>query len=285
MRRVTTSSPAAPFPVQPLPPHQSHHGLRRTSYLGFVLIGMVATSFGPALPALGREFHLGLAGQAGLLLVEALAYGVATFIGGAASDVLGRKRLFLAAATLTTLGAAGLAIAPTWFAMLATGMLTGIGAGMIDSLTNALFLDLTSGDEGSAGSLNLLHAFFGLGALVEPGIAAIVLGHNWSWRLLFVCPALVGLALIVASLATTFLPVTQDGGVKPRAMALLLARPAFLLLAATLAIYSGGELVATDWMVTYHGASAPDGSRHGGTRPIFLLVHASARPPARRPDC
>src|SRR5579871_2695256 len=140
---VTISQPPASFTTVP-PATTSSRFLRRTAYLGFVVIGMVATSFGPALPALGRAFHLGLAGQAGLLLAEALAYGVATFAGGTASDVLGRKRLFVGAAILTTMGMAGLAVAPSWSAILATGVLAGAGAGMIDSLTNALFLDLTS---------------------------------------------------------------------------------------------------------------------------------------------
>jgi fucose permease len=93
--------------------------------------------------------------------------------------------------------------------MLAAGTLAGAGGGMIDSLTNAVFLDLTAGDPKAAGSLNMLHAYFGVGALLEPAIAGLLLGHGVSWRAAFAVVAVIAATLTVAALPVRFPPAAH----------------------------------------------------------------------------
>ena len=166
------------------------------------------------------------------------------------SDVIGRKRLYVGAALIISLGMALAATAPTWPVLVGAAVLAGAGTGIVDSLTNALFLDLTAGEKGSAGALNLLHTFFGVGALLAPLLAAFLLGHATSWRLIFALLAVASAALAAVALAVPF-PPSHGEPARLSDMVRLLTHPAFVMLGAVLALYVGGELVVTDWLVTY----------------------------------
>ena len=231
-------------------PYARYRPLRLAAYGGFISIGMLATVYGAILPPLGRDFSLNLAALAGLFPPQALAYGLATFVGGVVSDVVGRKRLYVGAALIMSLGMALAATAPGWPVLVAAAVLAGAGTGIVDSLTNALFLDLTVGEKGSAGALNLLHTFFGVGALLAPLLAGFLLGHAISWRVIFAVLAVAGAALAAVALAVPF-PPSHGEPAKLSDMVRLLTHPVFAMLGAVLALYVGGELVVTDWLVTY----------------------------------
>ena len=67
---------------------------------------------------------------------------------------------------LIAVGLLVIAVAPSWPVFLAGFLALGLGAGLIDSGVNALFMDLYEGR--AAGALNRLHLFFALGRAREP---------------------------------------------------------------------------------------------------------------------
>ncbi|WP_406199707.1 MFS transporter [Streptomyces europaeiscabiei] len=142
------------------------------SCVGFVLIGVLQSLYGPAIPAFRDEFGLSPS-AAGLGLS-------AHFVGGVAGVLLfdrlygrlGNRRILGTSYLLMALGAAGFALAPNWPAGLAAALLAGLGFGGIDYGLNQLFA--VGFGHRSTAMLNILNAHFGVGAILGPALIAAV---------------------------------------------------------------------------------------------------------------
>ncbi|CAM5679545.1 MFS transporter [Streptomyces aurantiogriseus] len=163
------------------------------SCVGFVLIGALQALYGPAIPALRKEFDLSPS-AAGLALS-------AHFIGGVAGVLLfdrlygraGNRRILGASYLLMALGAAGFAMAPTWPTALTAALLAGLGFGGIDYGLNQLFA--VGFGHRSAALLNILNAHFGIGAILGPALIGAVGADHYP--ALFLAFALVNLPLLL----------------------------------------------------------------------------------------
>ncbi|MFE7834991.1 MFS transporter [Streptomyces sp. NPDC057474] len=142
------------------------------SCVGFVLIGALQALYGPAIPAFRDKFGLSPS-AAGLGLS-------AHFVGGVVGVLLfdrlygrmGNRRILGTSYLLMALGAAGFALAPNWPAGLAAALLAGLGFGGIDYGLNQLFA--VGFGHRSTAMLNILHAHFGIGAILGPALIAAV---------------------------------------------------------------------------------------------------------------
>ncbi|MFD7408988.1 MFS transporter [Streptomyces sp. NPDC059866] len=142
------------------------------SCAGFVLIGALQALYGPAIPAFRREFGLSPS-AAGMGLS-------AHFVGGVAGVLLfdrlygrlGNRQILGSSYLLMAVGAAGVALAPTWPAALAAALLAGLGFGGIDYGLNQLFA--TGFGHRSTAMLNVLNAHFGVGAILGPALVGVV---------------------------------------------------------------------------------------------------------------
>ncbi|MFF7769817.1 MFS transporter [Streptomyces massasporeus] len=142
------------------------------SCVGFVLIGVLQSLYGPAIPAFRAEFGLSPS-AAGLGLS-------AHFVGGVGGVLLfdrlygrvGNRRILGSSYLLMAVGAAGFALAPDWPTALAAALLAGFGFGGIDYGLNQLFA-VGFGSRSTA-LLNVLHAHFGIGAILGPAVIGAV---------------------------------------------------------------------------------------------------------------
>ncbi|MGW0707204.1 MFS transporter [Streptomyces sp. NPDC002643] len=142
------------------------------SCVGFVLIGVLQSLYGPAIPAFREEFALSPS-AAGLGLS-------AHFVGGVGGVLLfdrlygrlGNRAILGTSYVLMALGAAGFALAPDWPLALAAALLAGLGFGGIDYGLNQLFA--TGFGHRSTAMLNILNAHFGIGAILGPALIAAV---------------------------------------------------------------------------------------------------------------
>ncbi|WP_331772323.1 MFS transporter (plasmid) [Embleya sp. NBC_00888] len=142
------------------------------SCVGFVLIGALQALYGPAIPALRKEFGLSPS-AAGLGLS-------AHFIGGVAGVLIfdrmfGRidnRRILGSSYLLMAVGAAGFAVSRNWQLSLFAAFLAGLGFGGIDYGLNQLFA-IGFGPRSTA-MLNILNAHFGVGAILGPALLGVV---------------------------------------------------------------------------------------------------------------
>ncbi|WP_328767840.1 MFS transporter [Streptomyces sp. NBC_00286] len=140
------------------------------SCVGFVLIGMLQALYGPAVPGLREEYGLTPSG-AGLGLSLHFTGGVAgVLVFNAIHSRISNRALLGASYALMAAGGAGFALAPNWPLALAAAFLAGLGFGGIDYGLNQLFA--VGFGERSTAMLNILHAHFGIGAVLGPALIA-----------------------------------------------------------------------------------------------------------------
>ncbi|MFG2806533.1 MFS transporter [Streptomyces massasporeus] len=163
------------------------------SCVGFVLIGVLQALYGPAIPALRAEFGLSPS-AAGLGLS-------AHFVGGVGGVLLfdrlygrvGNRRILGSSYLLMAVGAAGFALAPDWPTALAAALLAGFGFGGIDYGLNQLFA--VGFGHRSTAMLNILHAHFGIGAILGPAVIGAVGSEHYP--AVFLAFALANLPLLL----------------------------------------------------------------------------------------
>ncbi|MFF7974938.1 MFS transporter [Streptomyces sp. NPDC007905] len=142
------------------------------SCVGFALIGALQSFYGPSIPALRTEFGLSPA-AAGVGLT-------AHFIGGVGGVLtfnrvhrrVGNRTLLGVSYGLMSVGSLGFALAPTWPLALTAAFFAGLGFGGIDYGLNQLFA--VGFGERSTAMLNVLNAFFGVGAVAGPALIGLV---------------------------------------------------------------------------------------------------------------
>lgn len=172
-----------------------------TGLFGFLILGAIQSFYGPAFPGLVRRFEIGL---------DAVGWTVALHFAGsfvtiaAAGPLLARLgyRRPLAAGALT-MSAAGvvIAVAPSWAWVLAGATLGGLGFGLVDVALN--MLTARSFAPNAAPALNLLNAFFGVGAVIGP---LIVAASGGGLRV-----PMIGLAVVTAVWFVAALGVAEPG--------------------------------------------------------------------------
>src|SRR5947209_4214559 len=123
-------------------PFRPSRFLTYTGYCGFVLIGWNVVLLPSLIRSLEHDFGQSDASFGFLYFISALSYGGGTMGGGLITERVGRKVVLAAGALLAALGLSAAALAPSWILFVLASVLISCGAGIIDSGTNALFLDL-----------------------------------------------------------------------------------------------------------------------------------------------
>jgi fucose permease len=221
--------------------------LRSTQYLAFVTLGYAQCVVGPILPSIQREIPMsdwraGLLGAGqfiGLLIVGLL--------GGPLADRFGKKRFVIAASVLLAAGLIGYTVAPSFWPLLLTAIVTGLGGGGYEVGVNALQAD-HAGEADSGHGMSLLHAFYGIGAVIAPFVVQVALGQGLGWR-----PALVAAALLpIAVAAALGHQQVGAGRATPEAPAGdLFARGALWLCGLLFLLYVAIEMSIGTWISTY----------------------------------
>lgn len=143
--------------------------------LGFFAIGWLGASIGPALDDLAEQTGSDLA-AIGTLFTASLVGGLATqLVAGPAMDRFGQRPVLLTGGVLLAVGVAGVALSPALPLTLAAGVVWGLGFGALDVGFNVLIAEVYA--DQSVKIVNLLHVFFGAGAVASPAFASLTLNR------------------------------------------------------------------------------------------------------------
>jgi fucose permease len=219
----------------------------------FVLVGLGAGVSGVLLPAQILDYGVApavigisfLTGSAGFAL-GSLGAGAALHRAGTRATLLGAGAMYVAAALY-------LATRPPFAGFVLVALFTGYATGTLESVLNAYL----AARPRSTARLNRLHAFFGVGALLGPLLAA--------WMLTFTTWPLVSLALaatcvpLTLAVAVTYPrrgadPLTTAApadGTRPALLPAVLRQPAVLLGTVMLAVYVGLEIGVGNWAYNF----------------------------------
>lgn len=217
------------------------------AFLAFVGLGLPDPLPGALWPALRPHYGLPQAALGLILAAMASGYLVASIMAGRAMLRLGVGGVLALSVAATAMAALGQAMAPPWVLFLGLAVLAGLGGGAVDSALNT-FAALRFAPR----HLNWLHACWGLGATLGPGVATALLAAGAGWQAGY---AAVG--LVLALLATAFALTRRrwEGGVAlPEGPALpalgALRQPAVRRLIVVFFLMTGVEASTGQWVAT-----------------------------------
>lgn len=225
------------------------------SFACFVALGMGAGLLGVAWPSIRTTFGLPLDALVALLISSTVGFVIGSVTAGQMMARLSIGRFLLLTNLMAAAGMAGYALAPGWWVLVACGLLTGWGAGAIDTGLN-IYVAATGGVR----IMNWMHAMFGVGATIGPLIMTTVVGLGVGWRFGYVIASLFHLTL-----SLTFIPFLNqmsfrgiahapavDGGDprQPEPSMTTLRLPVVLLSILLFLLYTGVESTTGQWSFT-----------------------------------
>jgi fucose permease len=236
------------------------------TYAGFVLVGVTSGSNGVLLLAQIKDYGVDRAVIGITFFASSAGFFLASLNVGPLLHRFGFRATMIAGSGAFVLSALYLASRPSFWAFVAVQLVTGYAIGIFESVLNAYLVelpDLTSQMKSTL--LNRLHAFFGVGALVGPALAAWIVGFA-TWRTVWLVLALTcvplgaGFAVLYPrARAAESTGVVQAQGAEPAAespaggglLGAALRERSVLLGAAMLLVYVGVELSMGGWSFSY----------------------------------
>ncbi|MGH2345823.1 MAG: MFS transporter, partial [Chloroflexota bacterium] len=157
---------------------------------------------------------------------------------------------------LVALGTAGTPLVGSWPVVIVLTAVAGFGFGASDSLCNAMVAAEIPGE--GAGALNLLHTFFGIGALTGPLLVGALLASPGGWQAVFLTSgALAGSCTILLVLIPIPAPVHLAEPAGGPILPIAPAGPAALfdlrvwIVAGLFFLFVGMEQLVGGWAPTY----------------------------------
>jgi EmrB/QacA subfamily drug resistance transporter len=162
------------------------------SIVGSGAVFLEGTVVNVALPAMARDFHLGLEGVQWVINAYLLALGALTLLGGALGDRYGRRRLFTAGAFAFSAATVGCALAPSMPVLLVLRFLQGLAGAML--VPNSLaMLEASFSEEERSTAIGRWAGWSSVSTAIGPFLGGWLVDVG-SWRWVFAVIAPVALA-------------------------------------------------------------------------------------------
>ncbi len=213
------------------------------AFAAFALIGVAAGGAGVLLPAQITDYGVDKTTIGLMFVTFSAGYVAAAAANGALLHRFGVRAYVVVGATVLCAGAALSGLRPPFVGLVALQLAVGFGGGALDAALNAYVSTLSW----STALLNYLHAFFGVGALIGPLLAAALLDANIAWPAFYLLYAVLAAALGVGLLSCY--PRVSAAAVpeaRPRLGVALRSRAVWLA-AIFLAVYVGIEISVGNW--------------------------------------
>ncbi len=159
------------------------------------LVPFLTSSLNLALPGLGREFSLGAAGLGWVGTSYLLASGALLLPGGRASDIWGRRRVFVLGMWIHTAASLLCALAPSAPLLLLFRVAQGMGSGLAFATGIAMLVSAyPPGDRGRVLGLSVASVYLGLS--LGPVLGGLMV-QQLGWRSLFALHVPLGAAVLL----------------------------------------------------------------------------------------
>ncbi len=180
--------------------------------LGSTVVAIDSTVVGIALPAIGRSFGVSITSLQWVVSAYLLSLAGLLLLGGALSDRLGRRRVFVIGVIWFAVASLVCALSPNVGTLIVARGLQGIGGALLTPGSLAI-LQTSFVPKDRARAVGLWSGLGGVGTAIGPFLGGFLI-EAVSWRLVFLIN--VPLAVVVAALATRHVPETKDPTVTGR---------------------------------------------------------------------
>ncbi|MFI5913055.1 MFS transporter [Dactylosporangium sp. NPDC051541] len=221
------------------------------SYAGFVLVGLNSGVNGVLIPAQMADYGVDEATIGLTFFTSSAGFMLAGATTGALLHRVHVRLALVIGIAAYALGAVAMAARPPFAVLVAVQLLVGYGTGVLESVLNVYLTELPN----ATTLLNRLHAFFGVGALLGPLLAAWLL-QSLQWTSVWVV-----LAVLCLPLGAGFLLLyprkalaAEEAADVPRPRGVFadaVRSPAVVFGSLFLAVYVGLELGVGTWAFTF----------------------------------
>lgn len=150
------------------------------SCLSYMVIGMAHVVAGAVLEPMMASYGLTYGDGGQFIMNQFLGFLGGVLITPWLTARIGKRRALLVALGMLTVIQAGYSLLLPWGWMLALAPLAGFGFGMTETIIGAVIIDAVQHQKASA--MTRIEAFFGLGALAMPALAALLITRDlWAW--------------------------------------------------------------------------------------------------------
>ena len=216
--------------------------------MGLLTFGIVFTTLGSVLPSIMQRFGIDKTQAGSLFLLMSLGILASSLVFGPLVDRYGYKGILLVATVIVMAGLEWIAFASSLATLRVAVMMTGIGGGIINGGTNALVADISTEDRGA--KLNLLGAFFGVGAVGVPFVLGMLIDRYTQPAILAAVGAVL-LIPIMMLIVAEFPAPKQPQGFPIAQAGKLIGDPLLLLMGLILFFESGNEITVGGWTSTF----------------------------------
>jgi EmrB/QacA subfamily drug resistance transporter len=174
--------------------------------LGSAMASIDATVVGIALPAIGRDFHAGLASLQWVVTAYTLTLAGLLLLAGALGDRYGRRRVFLIGVVWFAIASALCGIAPNAPVLIGARALQGVGAALLTPGSLAI-LQASFRPEDRGKAIGAWSGLSGVGTAIGPFLGGWLI-QAVSWRLIFFIN--LPMAVLVVLVGLRHVPESRD---------------------------------------------------------------------------
>ena len=180
--------------------------------LGSGMAALDATVVGIALPAIGRDFHTGIASLQWVVNAYTLTLAGLLLLGGTLGDSYGRRKMFVVGTIWFALASLLCGLAPSVGVLIAARALQGVGGALLTPGSLAI-LQASFAEEDRMAAIGAWSGLGGVATAVGPFLGGWLITAV-SWRLVFFIN--LPLAVIVVAISAKHVPETKAPGPVPR---------------------------------------------------------------------
>ena len=227
--------------------------LKALVFLMFAMFAMTTDSVGTVIPEVIREFELGLTAGGSFQYATMAGIGISAIALGFLADRIGRKATILIGLVLFGFSSALFAAGHSFLFFTTLLFISGLGIGIFKSGALALIGDLSRSTGEHARTMNLIEGFFGVGAILGPGIVAYMLLNGASWKWVYLIAAMLCALLVLGSAVARFPRpiITHTEPVRASEAIRMAGDPPARFFGTALMLYVGAEAAIYVWAPTY----------------------------------
>jgi fucose permease len=185
------------------------------AYGTMLAFGFIENIKGVSYPLIKTEFAASYEQQGLMVSVLSISYVSFSLIAGLILSRFGVKRVFITGFIASVLGAVAVFFMPGFWTVTASLVLIFAGFGLFEIGINALATQIFTTK--AALLMNLLHFFYGVGAVIGPKAAGLLIGGaGFGWRQIYLLTVPLVLLLFIPSVVTRF-PAMSGSGTKDAA--------------------------------------------------------------------
>lgn len=150
---------------------------------GMILIAINFTMASPVLIEISKSVKSTIALTGMILTFMALGFIFGTVLNGIFTRFIKRKHLYRTVLFVQSLSFMIFAFSKNLVLSLIMFLMLGICCGILEVAIGTMMVELSKKTAGL--TLNLVHVFFGIGAIAGPALSSQIVGHGFSWQIGF----------------------------------------------------------------------------------------------------